>query len=152
MAPVRAKRKAWLAAAGGVLVLLLAGYVLATLRYCDAFGDISRRSPLFHLCSMGSEPIASVPVIEPVGKPTYSRRLADGMKPGLHYLRYRSTRSATEVRGILESYLTSHGFTLARREPQHDWWADHRSEMGLSTRATGERTCEVEVVHDTGYE
>jgi len=52
----------------------------------------------------------------------------------------------------MESYLTSRGFTLARREPEHDWWTDHRSEMGISTRATGPRTCDVEVVQNTGFE
>jgi hypothetical protein len=149
---VRSGRRAWLAGATGVLVLGFIGYVVAVIRYCDAFWNVTRGRLLFSLCSMSSEPIASVPVIDPVGDPTYSRRLADGMKPSLHLLKYGSAHTAAEVRTALEAFLTSRGFTLARRESMHEWWTDHRSEMGVSVRATGERSCDVEVIHDTGSE
>jgi hypothetical protein len=149
---VRSIRRAWLAGTAGVLALGLMGYVGAAIRYCDAFWNVTRGSLLFCLCSMSSEPIASLPVVAPIGDPTYSRRLADGMKPSLHFLKYRSARPAAEVQTALATFLTSRGFTLARREHVHEWWTDHRSEMGVQVRATGERTCEVEVVHDSGSE
>jgi hypothetical protein len=149
---VRSSRRAWLVGTAGVLALGLIGYVGAAVRYCDAFWNITRGSLLFRLCSMSSEPIASLPVVAPIGRPTYSRRLADGMKPSLHFLKYSSARPAAEVQTTLATFLTSRGFALARRESVHEWWTDHRSEMGLQVRATGERTCEVEVVHDTGSE
>jgi len=133
-------------------VLGFLGYVVTSLRYCGELRDVSRGSALFRLCSMSSEPIASIPVVDPIRGPTYSRRLADGLKPGLHFLKYDSGRAAPEVRATLEAHLTSRGFSLARREAEHDWWTDRHSEMGLAIRATGERTCEVEVIENTGFE
>src|SRR5438477_604457 len=120
---VRSSRRAWLA---GVLALGLIGYVVAVIRYCDAFWNVTRGSLLFSLCSMSSEPIASLPVVDPIGDPTYSRRLADGMKPSLHFLKYSSARPAAEVQTALTAYLTTRGFTLARREPMHEWWTEPR--------------------------
>jgi hypothetical protein len=52
----------------------------------------------------------------------------------------------------LSAFLTSHGFRLARREDMDEWWTDDRSEIGFSAQPTGERTCDVEVIHDTGFE
>jgi len=149
---LRSRRKAWLAATAGLLVLGFLGYIVTVIRYCGEFQDVTRGSALFRLCSMSSEPIASVPVVDPIRGPRYSRRLADGLKPSLHFVRYDSARAAPEVRATLEAYFTSRGFTLARRETEHDWWTDHQSEMGLATRATGERTCEVEVIQNSGFE
>jgi len=55
------------------------GYVVTVLRNCSEFSEITRGSALFRLCSMSSEAITSVPVVDPVRGPTYSRRLADGL-------------------------------------------------------------------------
>lgn len=149
---VRSKRAAWLLAAAGVLILGLAAYVVLVLRVCGELSDVGRGSFRFRLCGVSGEPIAAVPVIDPRGAVTYSRRQADGMKPSVSTLKYGSARPADEVRTALAAFLTGRGFTLARREPDFEWWTDHRSEMGIAARATGDRQCDVEVIHNTGSE
>ena len=147
---VRSKRAGWLLPAAGVLMLGLAGYVVVVLRVCGELSDIGRGSFRFRVCGVGGEPIAAVPVINPRGAATYSRRQADGMKPSVSTLKYGSARPADEVRTALAAFLTGRDFTLARREPDFEWWTDHRSEIGIAARAAGDRQCDVEVIHNTG--
>jgi hypothetical protein len=149
---VGSKRGAWLLAAAGVLVLGLAGYVVVVLRVCGELSHVARGSFHFRLCGLAGEPISAVPVIDPMGSATYSRRQADGMKPSVSTLKYSSARPADEVHTALAAFLTGRGFTLARREPDFEWWTDHRSEMGIAARAAGDRQCDVEVIHNTGSE
>ena len=128
------------------------GYAVLVTRTCDEIGGVTRGSFPFRLCGLSSEPIAAVPVVAPIASATYSRRLADGMKPGLTGLKYRSTGTVDEIRSALTTFLSSRGFALARREDPFEWWSDKSSEIGFSVRSTGDGRSDVEVIHNTGFE
>jgi hypothetical protein len=140
---------AWVAAGAGLVVLGLVGYGITIDRNCSDLSDVVRGSFRFRLCHMANESIGAVPVTEPMGAVSYSRRYHDGLKPGVSDVKYASRRSPEEVRVVLEKFLTSKGFALARRETDFDWWSDQRTEMGISVRAAAGAGCLVEVMHVT---
>ena len=139
---------AWVAAGAGLLVLGFVGYGITIDRNCSDLSDVVGGSFRFRLCRLAAEPIGAVPVTEPIGPVSYSRRYHDGTKPGVSDVKYASARSPEEVRAALEKFLTSKGFALARRETDFDWWSDKRTEMGISVRPAG-AGCLVEVMHVT---
>jgi len=138
---------------GGALViagLVLCGvYLVAVSRRCGEVRDAPRGSFDYHLCGVGRELIARVPIVSPAGEPLYSWRLADGTKPGHNQVRYESRDAPATVRAALAAFLHQAGFSERSTDGDYEWWTDHRTEVGLSIRVANAGT-RIEVLRNTG--
>jgi|SRR5881394_8512 len=131
----------------GLGIVAVVGYVIFSLRECQELWNVRRGSALFRLCGMGSEPIAAVPVTEPVGEVGYARRMRDGEKPTVMSVDYASAASEAAIRGALTAFLAAKGFALARREDRYEWWSDGHGHIGFQIRAEDGGKNLVDVMH-----
>jgi hypothetical protein len=123
--------------------------VLLALRTCDEVWNSRRGSLDYHLCGIGGELIAELPIVAPANEPLYSWRLADGTMPGFVKQHYDSSQPPAAVRARLAAFLRQSGFSEGVADAEYEWWTNGHSAMGASVRPVtgGSR---VEVLHASG--
>jgi hypothetical protein len=142
----------WVRAVLGAVAVASVGcvsFVLLAFRTCDQVRDTRRGSFDYRLCGVGSELIASIPIVAPANEPLYSWTLAEGTQPGRNVLKYESSKPPDTVRTTVEAFLRQAGFSESAAHDDYEWWTDHHTELGLSIRGARDGS-RVEVLHNTG--
>jgi hypothetical protein len=148
----RRKRIAFLVGGLGCFgAFLVCAYAIAVGRNCHEAWNVSRGSFRYRLCGVSSELIAHIPVEGATAPPAYSWRLADGTKPGHSMVRYESHERPDVLHARVVEFLKGRGFGYRRRDKEHEWWGESRTEVGLAVKSAGARS-EVEVLHATGMD
>ena len=78
----------------------------------------------------------------------FSWRDADGLKPSLRRLRFRSSLAPEVVEQSLYSFLKTAGFNAAETEDDCHWWRSKEGRVCLTINAKkGDGSVTLEVVH-----
>ena len=145
----KSRRRAYvIAVAVGALLVLFVAYALLVLRTCSEVHGVVRGSYEYRLCGFDRELITKLPTSGLAEEPVFSWRDADGLKPSLRRLRFRSSLPPEVVEQSLHSFLEAAGFKPAETEDDCHWWRSKEGRVCLTIDAEkSDTSVALEVVH-----